>query len=687
MEKDFLGKKHSPNKDNKHLFEQNTYSIVPLELKSEKFNQFYKDNLSPYFNFNKINDNETDFDLFLDKMKEKLPCVFRVNKANTCVEGRFLNLLTNEDNLNKEFEISNDMNVKVKEFGLCTKSELIFNINIPKNELRKNLALKKFHKFIQFSVDAALISRQEAVSMIPPYLLDVKPGMSVFDMCAAPGSKTGQFLENLNYNYNYFSNDHKGYVLANDNNFTRAYMMTHQLQRFNTADFLVVSHDSQVFPRLFNNYKDQDYKCEEVVPMNERLKFDRILADVPCSSDAVLRKLPHKWKKWTPKDALHLHKLQLTILKRGISLLKDDGLMVYSTCSLSPIENEAVVAEALRIFPDEIELIDCSEYFNKENVSIKKREGLTSWKVYVESEDPKDNTLLEVENINSDLYKKNTTLIAESCFNNLDEKRSQELKKCIRILPHDSNTSGFFIVLLRKIPQKNRIEEDISKEVEKDTRTFEIKLKGGAVLKDYGIHLLDITKNAFEIKWLTNYYGLRDDFPFHQLVSHSDKTKKINFITNGVYRYLKNDLRKQVKIITAGIKIFNQTKSNFKDDTECRYRLCQNGVMYVFPYITKRIFSCNLEIFSELLKKGSIKLEDIETFSEEGKRLVSEIKNTYTGCVVLVLTKKYLSPLDFQDKKLVEENYIEVMCCYLSKMALACQISKNLCICLVLNIM
>ena len=56
--------------------------------------------------------------------------------------------------------------------------------------------------------------------------------------------------------------------------------MTHQLQRFNTADFLVVSHDSQVFPRLFNNYKEHDYKCEEVVPMNERLKFDRILVGI-----------------------------------------------------------------------------------------------------------------------------------------------------------------------------------------------------------------------------------------------------------------------------------------------------------------------------------------------------------------------------------------------------------------------
>lgn len=100
--------------------------------------------------------------------------------------------------------------------------------------------------------------------------------------------------------------------------------MIHQLKRLNTAGMVVISHDAQYFPSI----KKEDQK----------VLFDKILCDVPCSSDAVLRKLPHKWKSWSPKDAYHLHKLQLCILKRALSILKVGGEIIYSTCSLNPIE-------------------------------------------------------------------------------------------------------------------------------------------------------------------------------------------------------------------------------------------------------------------------------------------------------------------------------------------------------------
>ena len=97
--------------------------------------------------------------------------------------------------------------------------------------------------------------------------------------------------------------------MANDNNVDRAFLMTHQVKRLNTAGMVVTSHDAQGFPSLYN-HKD------------EKILFDNILCDVPCSSDAAMRKLPHKWKSWSPRDSYSLHKLQLIILRRGISLLK-----------------------------------------------------------------------------------------------------------------------------------------------------------------------------------------------------------------------------------------------------------------------------------------------------------------------------------------------------------------------------
>ena len=98
--------------------------------------------------------------------------------------------------------------------------------------------MKNFHKFIQYGVDGGVVSRQEAVSMIPPMLMQISPEDKLFDMCAAPGSKTAQFLETVYENYNFLDKNQylkdTGFVLANDNNHQRAYMMVHQLKRLFT---------------------------------------------------------------------------------------------------------------------------------------------------------------------------------------------------------------------------------------------------------------------------------------------------------------------------------------------------------------------------------------------------------------------------------------------------------------------
>jgi 16S rRNA C967 or C1407 C5-methylase (RsmB/RsmF family) len=80
--------------------------------------------------------------------------------------------------------------------------------------------------------------------------------------------------------------------------------------------------------------------------------FDRVLCDVPCSSDAAIRKIPQKWENWCLNDGQSLHPLQLRILIRGLNLLNENGVLTYSTCSLNPVENEAVVAAALMNFKD-----------------------------------------------------------------------------------------------------------------------------------------------------------------------------------------------------------------------------------------------------------------------------------------------------------------------------------------------
>jgi 16S rRNA C967 or C1407 C5-methylase (RsmB/RsmF family) len=77
------------------------------------------------------------------------------------------------------------------------------------------------------------------------------------------------------------------------------------------------------------------------------MQFDRILCDVPCSGDGTLRKNKTIYKTWSHTQGNGLHHIQLNILKRGCSLLKVGGRIVYSTCSFNPIENEAIVAAML----------------------------------------------------------------------------------------------------------------------------------------------------------------------------------------------------------------------------------------------------------------------------------------------------------------------------------------------------
>ncbi len=273
-----------------------------------------------------------------------------------------------------------------------------YQINLGKRELKRIPELRAFRQFLMREDKQGNITRQEAVSMIPPQLLDVQPHHFVLDMCAAPGSKTAQLLEALHAEGP--SVVPSGVVVANDADSKRAYMLVHQLKRLGSPAFLVTTHDGQFFPNLFLNADSEagrlhaaasdsqsfistaldtvtgERKEQRVVPMG----FDRILCDVPCSGDGTLRKSPNIWRSWSLANGFGLHPLQLSIAWRAAQLLKVGGKMVYSTCSLNPIEDEAVVAELLRKARGALRLVDVSDKLP----GLKREAGLHSWDVVFE---------------------------------------------------------------------------------------------------------------------------------------------------------------------------------------------------------------------------------------------------------------------------------------------------------------
>jgi NOL1/NOP2/sun family putative RNA methylase len=168
---------------------------------------------------------------------------------------------------------------------------------------------------------------QGATSMLSPLALDVHPGHRVLDLCAAPGSKATQICEMLGG---------RGFLLANDPYLDRLSILKHHLERLGHTTACISRKSGAAFP--------------------DGLTFDRVLVDAPCSGEGtrrLTRKAPRARRHAYTEDEVHrLHRLQRTLLRRAANLVVPGGLIVYSTCTYAPEENEAAVEEVLRARPD-----------------------------------------------------------------------------------------------------------------------------------------------------------------------------------------------------------------------------------------------------------------------------------------------------------------------------------------------
>ena len=133
------------------------------------------------------------------------------------------------------------------------------------------------------------------------------------------------------------------------------------------------------------------------------IEFDKILVDAPCSGTGTIRKSLKTIGIWNPDMVKRLSITQKQLIETGFNLLRENGTLVYSTCSLEPEENEGVV-----------------------DFLIKKYENL------------------KLEEIKLNLKRSP----AISKFEN--KKYSEEIKKCLRLWPQDNDTEGFFVAKIMK---------------------------------------------------------------------------------------------------------------------------------------------------------------------------------------------------------------------------------------------
>jgi 16S rRNA (cytosine967-C5)-methyltransferase len=168
--------------------------------------------------------------------------------------------------------------------------------------------------------DAGLVSVQDEASQLVPALLDLQAGQRVLDACAAPGGKTCHILE---------SEQSLTEVVALDVDERRLTRIEENLQRLGLAATLVTSDASDV-----DAWWDGRF-------------FDRILLDAPCSATGVIRRHPDIKLLRTPEEVQRLQQIQQSLLQRLWPTLTPGGLLLYTTCSILPGENEEQISRFL----------------------------------------------------------------------------------------------------------------------------------------------------------------------------------------------------------------------------------------------------------------------------------------------------------------------------------------------------
>ncbi len=181
---------------------------------------------------------------------------------------------------------------------------------------------------------AGLYYLQEPSAMTPASRIPVEPGERVLDVCAAPGGKATELGAKLKG---------EGVLIANDISNSRARGLLKNLELFGIGNMMVISEEPGKLVEYFPEY------------------FDKILIDAPCSGEGMFRKDKKMVKAWEEHGPEFFSKLQRSIITQAAAMLKPGGMILYSTCTFDPLENEKTVEYLLETCP-EFKICDMEGY-------------------------------------------------------------------------------------------------------------------------------------------------------------------------------------------------------------------------------------------------------------------------------------------------------------------------------------
>ncbi|MFZ5801567.1 MAG: RsmB/NOP family class I SAM-dependent RNA methyltransferase [Candidatus Omnitrophota bacterium] len=188
---------------------------------------------------------------------------------------------------------------------------------------------------------------QSLSSMIPPQVLDPRPGERILDMTAAPGSKTTQMAVLM---------EGRGQILANDNSRVRFFKMKANIEQQGAPNIELSLRPGESFGR------------------HSPGRFDKVLLDAPCSTEGKFYTAkPSSFAYWSPAKVREMVSKQKRLFFSAVHALRAGGLLVYSTCTFAPEENEGVIDWALEKFGESLSVEPIE-------LSLPNRmDGITDW--------------------------------------------------------------------------------------------------------------------------------------------------------------------------------------------------------------------------------------------------------------------------------------------------------------------
>ena len=247
---------------------------------------------------------------------------------------------------------------------------------------------------------AGLYYLQEPSAMTPASRLPVEPGDRVLDVCAAPGGKATELGARLNGT---------GILAANDLSSSRAKGLLKNLELFGIGNVLVLCEEPGKLVPCFEEY------------------FDKILIDAPCSGEGMFRKDRKMIRAWEEHGPEYFSRIQKSIITQAARMLAPGGMLLYSTCTFDPEENEKTIEYLLREYP-EFQICDIRPY-----------SGFTPG------------------------------LPEES------DSKNPDLSRTVRIFPHRMEGEGHYLALLKKSGEKSPRPECVSPGKGKEKLPEELK--------------------------------------------------------------------------------------------------------------------------------------------------------------------------------------------------------------------